>query len=155
MGVVQSQGDVFRFSNSQLELYCNGSTKWIYNIDNKELAIMTNDPSQTDLTENPLAFLTSLEKGYTFNESAKSAKIGGKAVWKIELRPINKKVAYTAITLVIEKISLLPVSVEYLSKNGVRHIAKITSFVEKPLWATSYFTFPSSKMSGLTVTDLR
>ncbi len=154
-GVVQSQGDAFRLTNSQLELYCNGTTKWVYNIDNNELTIMDNDPSQTDLTENPLAFLTSLEKGYTYNEKAHSATVGGKSVWKIELKPINKRLAYTSITLVIEKSTLKPITVEYLAKNGAKHIARMTSLVEKSLWPAGYFTFPASRMSGLNITDLR
>ena len=154
-GVVQSQGRSFKFTNSQLELYCDGTTKWVYNIDNKELTILPNDSSQTDLTENPLAFLTSLEKGYSYNDKARTGSVGDKSLWFIELKPLNKKLAYTSITLGIEKGTLRPVSVEYLSKDGTKHIAKITSFVEKSPWPATNFTFPASRMTGLNVTDLR
>ena len=154
-GVVQSQGQSFKFTNSQLELYCDGTTKWVYNIDNKELIILPNDSSQTDLTENPLAFLTSLEKGYSYNDKARTGSVGDKSLWFIELKPLNKKLAYTSITLGIEKGTLRPVSVEYLSKDGTKHIAKITSFLEKSPWPATNFTFPTTRMSGLTVTDLR
>jgi len=154
-GVVQSQGESFRLTNSQLELYCNGSTKWVYNIDNKELVIMSNDLSKTDLLENPLAFLSSLEKGYTHSEKPRSVTESGKAVWKIELKTVNKKLAYTSITLVVEKSSLKPLAVEYLAKNGTRHVARISYFVEKKPWSASYFSFPESRMNGLNVTDLR
>lgn len=154
-GVVQSQGQSFKFTNSQLELYCDGTTKWVYNIDNKELIILPNDSSQTDLTENPLAFLTSLEKGYSYNDKARTGSVGDKSLWFIELKPLNKKLAYTSITLGIEKGTLRPVSVEYLSKDGTKHIAKITSFVEKIPWPATNFTFPASRMTGLNVTDLR
>jgi len=154
-GVVQSQGESFRLTNSQLELYCNGTTKWIYNIDNKEITITGNDPSQTDLTENPLAFLTSLEKGYSYSEKPRSTTESGKAAWKIELKTVNKKLAYTSITLVVEKSSLKPLAVEYLAKNGTRHVATVSYFVEKKPWPAIYFSFPESRLNGLNVTDLR
>ncbi|OFY38475.1 MAG: hypothetical protein A2X18_03100 [Bacteroidetes bacterium GWF2_40_14] len=154
-GVVQSQGESFRLTNSQLELYCNGTTKWIYNIDNKEITITGNDPSQTDLTENPMAFLTSLEKGYSYNEKPVSTTESGKAAWKIELKTVNKKLAYTSITLLVEKSSLKPLAVEYLAKNGTKHVARISYFLGKRPWPLSYFSFPESRMNGLSVTDLR
>ncbi len=154
-GVVQSQGESFRLTNPQMELYCNGVTKWIYNIVNKEIIITGNDPSQTDLTENPMAFLTSLEKGYTYSEKPRSATEAGKAAWKIELKPFNKKLAYTSITLVVEKSSLKPLAVEYLAKNGTRNVVRISYFMEKKVWPASYFSFPESRLNGLNVTDLR
>ncbi|MFA6334595.1 MAG: outer membrane lipoprotein carrier protein LolA [Bacteroidales bacterium] len=154
-GVVQSQKESFKLTNSQLELYCDGVTKWVYNIDNKELTIMTNDPSQTDLTENPLAFLSSLEKGYNYSDKARSGSAGGKPIWLIELKPLNKRLAYTSITIGIEKGTLRPVSVQYLSKNGAKHTATITIFTEKSPWPANHFTFPASRMSGINVTDLR
>ena len=154
-GVVQSQGESFRLTNSQLELYCNGETKWVYNIDNKELTIMNNDPSQTDLMENPMAFLTSLEKGYTYSEKPRTATEADKAVWKIELKPVNKKLSYTSITLVVEKSSLKPLAVEYLAKNGTKNVVRITYFMGKKPWTASYFSFPESHMNGLNITDLR
>lgn len=154
-GTIQSQKESFKLTNSQLELYCNGKVKWIYNIDNKELTIIANDPSQTDITENPLAFLTSLDKGYTYSEKARSGSASGRSAWFIELKPINKRLAYKSITIGIEKNTLKPLSVQYMAKNGAKHIADITSFVERSPWQVGFFTFPSSKMKGLTVTDLR
>ncbi len=155
VGTIQSQKESFKLTNSQIELYCNGKVKWIYNIDNKELTILANDQSQTDITENPLAFLTSLEQGYTYSEKALSGSASGKSVWLIELKPKNKRLAYKSITIGIEKSTLKPVSVQYLAKNGAKHIVDVTSFAEKSPWPVSYFTFPSSRMKGLSVTDLR
>jgi outer membrane lipoprotein-sorting protein len=154
-GIVQSQGESFRLTNSQLELYCNGTTKWIYNIDNKELTIMPNDLSQTDLMENPMAFLTSLGKGYSYNEKPVETTESGKTAWKIEMKTVNKKLAYTSITLIVEKSTLKPLAVEYLAKNGTLHVARIPYLVGKRPWPAGYFSFPQSRMNGLSVTDLR
>jgi hypothetical protein len=55
----------------------------------------------------------------------------------------------------IEKNSLIPVSVEYLSKDGTKHPVKITSFNQKNRWPEAFFVFPTSASKGLNITDLR
>jgi outer membrane lipoprotein-sorting protein len=174
-GMVESQKESFRLINGQMEIYCNGMTKWIYNIDNKEITIVDNDPSTTDLTENPMAFFNSLEKSYSYDQKAKShitkanpsspvssltdvnipQSLINKQLWIIDLRPKNKHLSYSSITLGIEKGTLNPVLVAYNLKEGASHIIYITKFVERKPWAQDYFIFPETKLKGMHVTDLR
>ncbi|MDD4492036.1 MAG: hypothetical protein PHV09_05880, partial [Bacteroidales bacterium] len=48
-GVVQAQGNSYKLTNPELELYCDGYTKWILNISSKEMVIVPNDPTATDI----------------------------------------------------------------------------------------------------------
>ena len=152
-GTVQAQGNAFRLINPHVELFCDGKSKWIVNVDAGELTIFPNDTTQKDLVENPVGFLTSLggpDSGYKFPEKPKDGP-----VWIIELTPVSKRTAYKNVIVGINKITNLPVSIEYNGKDGSNYKVVITSFKSVPVWALSNFVFPESKMSGLTVTDLR
>jgi hypothetical protein len=152
-GTVQAQGNAFRLINPHVELFCDGKSKWILNVDAGELTIFPNDTTQKDLVENPVGFLTSLgepDSGYKFPEKPKDGP-----VWIIELTPVSKRTAYKNVIVGINKITNLPVSIEYNGKDGSNYKVVITSFKSVPAWALSNFVFPESKRSGLTVTDLR
>lgn len=154
-GIVQSQGEMFRFTSSVWEFFCDGTSKWIYNIENKELTILKFDRNQSEISENPLAFFETFEKNYSYNPKALSAIVNGLEVWRIGLKPLDKKLAYSSITLTIEKATLSPVTLEFIAKNEAKYLTRITSLVEKAPWPVSYFTFPTSRLTGLNVTDLR
>jgi outer membrane lipoprotein-sorting protein len=152
-GTVQAQGNAFRLINPHVELFCDGKSKWILNVDADELTIFVNDTTQKDLVENPVGFLTSLagaDSGYKFPDKPKDGP-----VWLIELTPVSKRTAYKNVIVGINKITNLPVSIEYNGKDGSNYKVVITSFRSVPAWPLSNFVFPDSKISGLTVTDLR
>ena len=154
-GTIHSQKESFKLINNHMEIYCDGKTKWIYNIDNKEITIVNNDPSTTDLTENPMAFFTSLENNYSYEQKPKSKTVSNKNLWLIELRPKNKHFAYSSIIIGVEKESLVPVQMEYNSKDGTAQVIYITKFEERRPWPQGYFVFPENIMKGLNISDLR
>ncbi len=163
---IQSQQDAFRLINSHFSIYCDGTTKWLYNIDNKDITIMNHDPEQSDLAENPTAFLHSIGENYTYQKEAKTESISlndtsvprelaGKQMWIIELKPNNDRLAYKSIILGIDKANSVPLMIQYLSKDGSSHTAYIRSFTERSAWSPDYFVFPKDKLEGNYVTDLR
>ncbi len=163
---IQSQQDAFRLINSHFSIYCDGVTKWLYNIDNKDITIMNHDPEQSDLAENPTAFLHSIGQNYTYQKEAKTGSISsndtsaprelaGRQMWVIELKPNNERLAYKSIILGIDKTSTVPVMIQYLSKDGSSHTAYVRSFSERSAWSPDYFVFPKDKLEGNYVTDLR
>jgi hypothetical protein len=152
-GVVDAQGDAFRLINPHLELYCDGKSKWILNVDAAELTIFPNDTTQKDIVENPVGFLTSLgraDSGYKFPDKPKDGP-----VWIVELIPVSKRTAYKNVLVGINKVTNLPVSIEYNGKDGSNYKVVITNFKNVPARPVSYFIFPQSKVAGLTITDLR
>ncbi|GEM_PF-737831 len=163
---IQSQQDAFRLINNHYSIYCDGTTKWFYNIDNNDITIMNHDPEQSDLTENPTAFLHTISQNYTFEKEAKTVSItsndvstpkelAGKQMWVIELKPNNDRLAYKSIVLGIDKVDLVPVMMQYFSKDGSSHTAYIRNFSERSAWSPDYFVFPKDKLQGNYVTDLR
>ncbi|MDP3453234.1 MAG: outer membrane lipoprotein carrier protein LolA [Bacteroidales bacterium] len=161
-GVIYSQGYAFKMVNPELELFCDGETKWILNSSMMELTIIPNDTTQTDLVENPVGFLTSLEggkSGYNFavrpKEGTNHTLSSSKVVWLVELTPVNRWMAYKSVTIGIDKVTSLPLFIEYLAKDGSKYTALIKSVKHLSGLPSATFVFPEARKKGLVVTDLR
>lgn len=155
-GVVNAQGTSYKLSNPELELYCDGTTKWILNVPAKELVIVPNDLSATDIVENPIGFLTSLDKRYEYPFRVFSGSRNGKEIWVIELTPLNKRLAYKSISVGVEKNTYIPRMIKYIAKDGSSYIINITGFDRvNTLRPIDFFKFPSSRLTGLQVNDMR
>lgn len=155
-GVVQAQGNSYKLTNPELELYCDGYTKWILNISSKEMVIVPNDPTATDIVENPLGFLTSLNKGYEYPFRVFSGSRSGKQIWVVDLTPLNKRLAYKSISVGIEKNTYIPRMIKYLAKDGTSYIINITRFEKQnSVRPKEYFQFPAYRLKGLEVNDMR
>ncbi|MCK9627042.1 MAG: outer membrane lipoprotein carrier protein LolA [Bacteroidales bacterium] len=154
-GTIQAQKDSYRLENREMNLYCDGQTKWIHNQGNNEVVILKNDLTQVDLVENPMAFFTSLAKGYTYAERAKSSDYKNVPVWIIDLFPINKRLGYSKISLLIDKRNNEPVRIVYVMKNGESLAVNITKFTEQKPWGKDHFKFDSGKHKGLRISDMR
>ncbi|MBP9019130.1 MAG: outer membrane lipoprotein carrier protein LolA [Bacteroidales bacterium] len=155
VGTVQAQKDFYRMDNKDLSLYCDGDSKWIYNVANNEVIILKNDLSQVDLLENPLAFFYSLGKGYSYPEKVKSSNVNKVPVWVVDLFPINKRLGYSKISLMVDKRNYSPVRIVYVMKSGEVVTVDITSFSEKKPWGKDHFRFDTAKHNGLRVSDMR
>jgi hypothetical protein len=155
-GVVQAQGNSYKLTNPELELYCDGFTKWILNISAKELVIVPNDATATDIVENPLGFLTSLSKGYEYPFRVFSGSRNGKQIWIVDFTPLNKRLAYKSISVGIEKNTYIPLMIKYLAKDGTSYIINITRFEKQnSVRPREYFQFPAARLKGLEVSDMR
>ena len=155
VGTVQAEKDSYRLENKQMDLFCDGQTKWIHNRGNNEVIILKNDLTQVDLVENPMAFFTSLSKGYTYADKAKSSNYNNIPVWVVDLFPINKRLGYTKISLLIDKRNEAPVRIVYVMKNGESLAVNITKFAEQKPWGKDHFKFDSGKHKGLRINDMR
>ncbi len=153
-GTVQAQGHAFKMVNPQLELFCDGKSKWILSTEIDELTIFPNDTSDTDLVENPIGFLTSLgTESSSYSYSARLKDSNGS--WVVELIPSSKKMPYKSMLVGIDRISNLPVKIEYTARDGSSYVVVIKSFKPSSGWPASNFIFPSNRLKGLVVTDLR
>ncbi len=155
VGTVQAEKDSYRLENKEMNLFCDGQTKWIHNRGNNEVIILKNDLTQVDLVENPMAFFTSLNKGYTYADKAKSSNYNNIPVWVIDLFPINKRQGYNKISLLIDKRNDAPVRIVYVMKNGESLAVNITKFAEQKPWGKDHFKFDPAKHKGLRVSDMR
>ncbi len=162
-GTVQAQGYAFKLINPELEIYCDGKSKWILNKETRDLTIFPNDTTQTDLIENPVGFLTSLTKSNSqFTHPRKAVETrkpqDGKPIWQIELAPKSKFAAYKSLIIAVDKESHLPCIIRYQSTDNSSYTIHIKSIKSQATsWPISHFQIPSSYLSqpNITITDLR
>lgn len=154
-GSVYSQGKAYRAVNDITEFYCDGATKWIHNIESGELIISNVSGSASSVADNPVAFLTSFDKGYKYGVVSQRS-VAGKRINVATLTPSDKKMPYSKILVGVDASKNTPAFVEYYSKDGSVYTVLVSSFAKKDGgWARDFFTFPASKIKGLDVTDLR
>ena len=152
-GSVVASGGAYKMENNELELFCDGETKWIVNHSGKEISIFHHDPNHTDIVENPMGFFGSIDKGYIFSEKS---SLDNKGLYTIELKPKNKHTAYKTITLGIEPGSFNPRLVRYTAKDNTVYTIIISKFTSsgQPL-APSSFRLAEPYPSGYFINDLR
>lgn len=152
-GSVVASGSAYKMENNELELFCDGETKWIVNHPAKEISIFHHDPGHTDIVENPMGFFGSLDKGYTFSEKS---SLDNKGLYIIELKPKNKHTAYKTITLGIEPGSYNPGLVRYTAKDNTVYTIIISKFTSSGQPSAPFsFRLSEPYPSGYFVNDLR
>lgn len=151
------QGDYYKMINDNIEVYCDGKTKWIINNDAAEVNIFNNDVSSADAYENPLSFFTSIKDLYSVPVSSSQKLVNGvKGDYVTLVAAKGKKPTYTRINLVVNAINGHPLSIEFIAKNGYVYIAD--SFVIKTAENTivkEEFRPSASKVKGFYINDLR
>lgn len=61
VGTVEIQDSCYRVHLKSMEIYCNGTDRWLFSPISEELVIMKNDMKSSNPMDNPLMFLTSSE----------------------------------------------------------------------------------------------
>ena len=157
-GSVFAQGELFKMVNREAEIYCNGKWKWMLTTSTSELVIFPHDTTVNDLLENPTGFLTSLQKrnsGYNISPKTAKSTIRGKEATTVELTPTSKRAPYKSLKVSVDNLTKLPLRLTYSSKDGSSYTIDITSAKPTGAKPADFFEFPSSRLRGLTVTDLR
>lgn len=157
-GSVFAQGELFKMVNSEAEIYCNGKWKWMLTTSTSEMVIFPHDTTVNDLLENPTGFLTSLQKrnsGYNISPKTAKSTIRGKEATTVELTPTSKRAPYKSLKVSVDNLTKLPLRLTYSSKDGSSYTIDITSAKPTGAKPAEFFEFPSSRLRGLTVTDLR
>jgi outer membrane lipoprotein-sorting protein len=155
-GTLLCNGAKYRLLTDNLDVYCDGQSKWLCSTETNEVVIQYVSPSEetTDITDNPLKFLTAYQKNYTC-ASLDDRTENGTTLAVIAFTPINKKAAaYSSILLTMEKETANPYAIQYSAKNGdyTIRITRITPNVET---FDGYFAFPKHKYPGVEIIDLR
>ncbi len=150
------QGNSYKMVNDNIEIYCDGLSKWIVNTDASEVTIMNNDASSVDASENPLAFFASLNSMYSFPNTASKKVVNGVNGLSVKLtaRKGNNSV-YPTIVLTTDN-SGQPLAIEFKAKNGFVYSIGNFRFIRKSeLLGKEEFKPSASKVKGLYINDLR
>lgn len=153
-GRVSTQGSAFKMVNEDIEVYCDGSSKWILNKTAGELTILPNDTSAVDIAENPVGFIARLgseKSGFKFSDKPKSSN----DLWVIEMTPSAKRSPYKRVVVSVNKGDNMPAVIEFISADESSYRIVVKEFKKVAISDLGAFAFPKNRMEGITVTDLR
>ncbi len=151
------QGSAYKMVNENVEVYCDGKTKWIINIDAAEVTLMNNDASSVDAAENPLAFFSSLKEFYKFPQNCVEKVVNGKKGYMVNLIAAKgKNPPYPKISLTTEIDGGRPLLIDFHAKNGYIYSVGSFEFIQgKSLLKIEEFRPSAIRLKGLYINDLR
>jgi len=153
-GRVLSKGNAFKLTMDDVEVFSDGKTKWTVLHDVGEINIQDVDTDSNDILDNPINFFTVNSKDFSYSYKG-SVIVGGKTMEKIEFQPKDKKAAYSAVELQLEKATLHPYQVSYIGREGHSYSVRVKSFVSGTSIDSMLLIFNQSSYSDYEVIDLR
>lgn len=154
-GRIVVSGDRYYLNVYRSEVFFDGKTQQTYNAGDNELILESPDPADNFILASPSRFFRFAESDFR-HEYRGSRVVEGKTVDEIVLTPVDPNAGYTSITLQIDPVGGMPVSVVSVMEGvsapvGIR-IRKITPGVAAD---ASLFTFDKSRHKGVEVIDFR
>jgi outer membrane lipoprotein-sorting protein len=152
-GTLTYSGEQYRLQSGDLDVYCDGLNKWIYNKSVDEVTIFPAE--ETDgITGNPLKYIMANEANFRYRPLKRLSQNGRKLL-SAELIPASKDAPYTMINLQVDEATFLPVQLTCKTKDGQRHIIDVDTIDTEAKVKAFGFTFPAHRYPGAVVNDLR
>ncbi|HPX05721.1 MAG TPA: outer membrane lipoprotein carrier protein LolA [Tenuifilaceae bacterium] len=152
-GKIVVSGKKYYLKLMGMEVYFDGTTKWQYIDEAKEVTVTTPTSLDGGFLDDPTKIFSSYEKDF------KSKFIGekyerNKQLYEVDLYPIDLKVAYSIIKLTFNKKNLEPETIKYQGKDGNNYIIQVKNFRSNTNVKDDQFTFSPGKKK-IEVIDLR
>jgi outer membrane lipoprotein-sorting protein len=153
IGILLYDGKQYHLQLGDLDVYCDGINKWVYNEAVEEVTILPVEET-AEMTDNPLAYL--IYNGDKFNyRPVKQVVLQGEQVFSVDLIPKNRDAAYTMVNLQVEKETFLPVQLSYKMRDGQSYTIDVNSFNTDVTVKAFGFSFPSHLYPGVVINDMR
>lgn len=157
-GTFLAQGDSFKMETGTIEVFCDGSVKWLYDKINAEIAIFPHDPATIEIAEAPFAVLGRIDPDrFSFLQGVESFEYNGTDLLRIRIMPKEKNVSYTQVDISVNPLTWYPVLLEYTSVGGDRYLLDISGVRMTEEKEKSFF-IPSQDLlddPDVYVTDMR
>ncbi|MCL2097747.1 MAG: outer membrane lipoprotein carrier protein LolA [Bacteroidales bacterium] len=144
----------FRVLTAKVEVYCDGTTKWVYNVDVDEVMLFPASEAY-DITDNPLLYIQQHVDDFKYKPTVQRKVEKGKSVLQLDMFPKDKNAAYISIGLTVDAATYYPVAIRYNLKDGQRYTVNVSAFDDKLAAKNSAFSFPKHKYPTAEVVDLR
>ncbi|MDR3180914.1 MAG: outer membrane lipoprotein carrier protein LolA, partial [Prevotellaceae bacterium] len=141
IGILVYSDEQYHLQLGDLDVYCDGTNKWIYNESTSEVTILPVEEA-VEMTENPLKYIMNNENDFRYRTAKHLVQNGKKAI-SIDLIPKSRDAVYTMVNLRVEEKTFLPVQITYRMKDGQRYIMDVDK-VDADIALKSFsFSFPS------------
>jgi outer membrane lipoprotein-sorting protein len=152
-GKIYIKGNKYKADLATSTIFNDGKTQWTYMKDPNEVNITSPDPNDDNLL-NPAKMFTIYEKGYKIrfiNERFEKAR----ALYEIELYPIDLKKDFSKITLMIDKQKMQLFSMKRFGKDGTNYYIEVLKMDTDNEMADGMFTFDKTKYPKVEINDMR
>ncbi len=152
-GTIWIKANKYKVDLASSIIFNDGKTQWSYMKDANEVNVTTPDPND-DSSLNPAKMFTIYEKGYKIRFIAEKFE-GSRALYEIELYPINLKKDFTKITLKIDKTKMQIFSMKRFGKDGTDYLIEVVKMETDKDMLDAMFTFDKTKFPKVEINDLR
>jgi outer membrane lipoprotein-sorting protein len=153
IGILLYSGEQYHLQLGDLDVYCDGTNKWVYNEAVEEVTIFPVEEA-VEMTDNPLEYL--IHNGDKFSyRPVKQLMQQGKKVLSIDLIPKSRDAAYTMVNLQVEKETFLPAQITYKMKDGQRYVIDVDSLDTDVAVKAFSFSFPAHQYPNVAINDMR
>jgi hypothetical protein len=151
-GILRYSGNSFHLQLDDMDVYCDGKSKWVCMNGIKEVTIYRADESP-DLMDNPLQFILANKDKFRYKPLRNTTHKGQK-ILRIEMIPVDTNTAYTSVVLLLHDETLNPVQFIYNMKNTQRYVIDIDK-IAKTTAVPDNFIFPTALYHDFNIVDLR
>ena len=152
-GTVQMKGDKYAIDLGGNKIISDGVTVWNYDPSAQEVTVNNVSGSENAFTPQKI-FTDFYNKDFKY-ALTKDDVIGGKAVNRVVLQPIDASKPIKLIYLSIDKTSKNIINANVLERSGNRYIYSLSNFKTNSAISDGTFTFDKAKYPGVEVVDLR
>ena len=152
------QGDAYNMSIDSYSVYCDGSTKWVHDLDNNEITIFPYDGKDVSFLENPMTILKNFNAAdYRIPERIEVVGSGKNSCYKLVVADKKKDEVFKQIIIYVSVSDFLPRKIDFTGRNGDRYVLDINSIVSVAEKSIEFFSPDKSLLEDpeVYVTDMR
>lgn len=152
-GTVQMKGNKYAIKLGSTTIISDGVTIWNYDPTAKEVTVNSATASEGTITPQKL-FTDFYNKDFMYVMD-KDGQVGGRAVNKIIMQPIDKNKPFARVYVAVDKATKNIISTTVVEKSGNRYVYNVSNFKSNLAIPDADFSFNQSNYPGVEVVDLR
>lgn len=150
-GMLKIDGEKYALLCDQMKLWCDGETQWSYIVSNNEIYI--SEPNADDArTFSPVHIMELYKEGY---KSSVNKELSTSKVDAVTLLANARSLEIEKVTLLLNKQTAQPETLEVFYENGTSARIKINSYKTKCKFSTKEFRCREKDFRGIEFVDMR
>ena len=146
-------GEAYHIFGNDMEIWCDGKTRWTIDRHAGEAYVEAIDPEAADYVSNPATLLEALPYAFEI-QSVSQVTLGGKALKAVKLAPSIADTGLNAVVLYLD--GSVPARVSITVDDGTETLFRLSAFTVREKSDAAAFAFDIASLgSDYVVTDLR
>lgn len=154
-GTIGQQGEKYFVKMKDQEIYCDGSTIWLYLVDNKEVQLNNVETDEEFSMLSPTDMLQIYESDDFVYAVTGEKSVNGVTCTQIEFKPTSLDSEYSKMRLLVDPKAKKMHELKVFAKDGSRYTLSIDNMTPNKSFTASDFTFDPAQYEGIHIEDLR